>query len=86
MLESGIIEMGQWIVHHKWEKVTNAITAHDKAYILHTTLLEKLDEYLPEKNVKFTSEDQVWITPELKDLSRRKHKEFFKHRKYAKTI
>ena len=33
---------------------------------------------------KFTSEDQVWATSEIKEISRRKSKEFFKHRKSPK--
>ena len=82
--ESGIREMGNWIVNHDWAEVFSASTAHEKAFILQTTLLEKLDVFLPEKNVKFTSEDQVWITPELKDISRKKQREFFKHRKSSK--
>ena len=40
--------------------------------------------YFTRKSVKFTSEDQVWITPELKDISRKKQREFFKHRKSSK--
>ena len=28
--------------------------------------------------------DQVWITPEIKDISRRKRREFYKHRKSSK--
>ena len=48
------------------------------------TLFEKLNLFLPEKAVKFTSEDQVWITPEIKNISRRKRREFSKHRKSPK--
>ena len=82
--ESGISDMGKWIVSHDWSAVLNASTAHEKAAILQSTLLEKLDLFLPEKVVKFTSEDQVWITPEIKDISRRKRREFSKHRKSPK--
>ena len=82
--ESGIKEMGNWIVNHDWAGVYSATTAHEKAHILQTTLLEKLDTFLPEKVAKFTSEDQVWITPEIKDISRRKRREFSKNRKSPK--
>ena len=73
--ETGIKEMGNWIVNHNWAGVYSATTAHEKANIFQTTLLEKLDTFLPEKVVKFTSEDQVWATPEIKDISRRKRRE-----------
>ena len=74
LLESGIREMGIWIVHHDWERVYSATTAHEKAGIFQTTLLENMNIFLPEKIVKFTSEDQVWITPEIKDILRRKQR------------
>ena len=40
--------------------------------------------YLPEKVVTYTSQDQVWVTPEIKQLARKKSREFFKHRKSPK--
>ena len=64
--ESGIKAMGNWIVNHDWCTVLNAKTAHEKAVIFQTTLLDKLNFFLPEKIAKFTSEDHVWITPEIK--------------------
>ena len=82
--ESGIRAVGNWIVTHDWCTVLNAETAHDKASIFQTTLLEKLDFFPPEKIVKFTSEDQVWITPELKEISRKKRREYAKHRRSPK--
>ena len=81
---SGIEAMGRWIVTEKWESVTEAVTANDKARNLQNLLLEKLNEFLPMKNVQFTSEDQPWATPEIKDLSRRKKREFSKRRKSPK--
>ena len=51
---------------------------------MQNTLLEKLNLYLPEKVVTYTSQDQVWVTPEIKQLARKKSREFFKHRKSPK--
>ena len=82
--ETGIKEMGNWIVNHNWAGVYSATTAHEKANIFQTTLLEKLDTFLPKKVVKFTSEDQVWATPEIKDISRRKRREYYKNRRSPK--
>ena len=82
--ESGISEMGNWIVSYNWDDVFNAETAHAKAEIFQMTLIEKLNYFLPEKTVKFTSEDQVWVTPEIKEMSRKKYREFYKHRKSSK--
>ena len=82
--ESGIRDMGNWIVKQDWEAVLSAISAHDKVDIFQGLLLEKLDIFLPEKTVKFTSEDQVWVTPEIKEISRKKRREYFKNRKSPK--
>ena len=71
MPESGIRELGNWIVSYGWEPLYAAETAHQKAEILQSVLLEKLNIYLPEKTVKFTSQDQVWVTPEIKILARK---------------
>ena len=70
--ESGVRAMGNWIVSHNFDALYNAETAHKKAEILQTVLLEKINFFLPEKVVKFTSEDQVWVTPEIKELARKK--------------
>ena len=79
--ESGIREMGKWIVSFNWQQVYEAETAHQKAELFQNILLEKLNTFLPEKIVKFTSEDQVWVTPEIKEISRRKRREFSKKTK-----
>jgi hypothetical protein len=46
-------------LYHSWDDVLKAITANEKAELLQNILLEKLNTFLPEKTVKFTSLDQV---------------------------
>ena len=46
--------------------------------------MEKLNYFLPEKIVKFTSEDQPWVTTEIKDIGCRKKRLYFKHRRSPK--
>ena len=82
--ESGIRAMGRWIVGHNWEEVYSAVTAHDQADIFQTTLHQKLNQFLPEKVKKFSSDGQVWVTPEIKMISRKKCREYFKNRKSSK--
>ena len=82
--ESGIQEMGKWIVNHNWDEVSGASSAHDKAAIFQSILLDKVNLFLPEKIFNFTSEDQVWATPEIKDISRKKKREYNKNRKSTK--
>ena len=84
LLESGIRDMGRWIVSHTWEEVYSAVTTHEKADVFQTILLQKLNYFLPEKVITFSSDNQVWVTPEIKQLSRKKSREYFKNRKSPK--
>ena len=62
----------------------NAISAHDKANVFQLELLQTLNKCLPEKMTTFSSDDQMWMTPELNHLDRRRKREFRKHRKSSK--
>ena len=82
--KSGIADMGKWIVTEKWDCVTTAESAHEKASALQNLVMKQLNHFLPEKTATFTSEDQPWVTPEVKDIDRKKKREYYKHRKSAK--
>ena len=84
--ESGLTKFGNWIKEQNWQNVYDATTAHEKAYIFQAELLNKLNDFLPEKLTTFSSDDQVWMTPELKQLDRRRKREFRKHRKSPKWV
>ena len=43
-----------------------------QAEILQTELIGNLNKYLPIKSFKISSDDQPWITPEIKELDRKK--------------
>ena len=45
---------------------------HEKAAIFESELLESLNRFLPEKNMTFSSDDRPWMTPELKNLERKR--------------
>ena len=81
---SGIESMGRWIVSEKWDSVAEAESAHDKAKGLQNIMMEKLNYFLAQKTSKFTSEDQPWVTSEIKEIDRRKKREFSKRRKSEK--
>jgi hypothetical protein len=51
---------------------------------LQTELLEGLNKYLPEKTMTFSSDDQPWMTPELKNLDRKRKRQYHKHRRSNK--
>ena len=84
LTDSGIRLLGQWIQKQTWENLLSAESAHEKAEILQNTLMEQINCFLPEKTVSFTSDDHPWTTSEIKDIARRKKREFFKRRKSPK--
>ena len=51
--ESGKALLKGWFSQQTWEQVSNAVPAHDKADILQTLIMERIDQYLPEKTVCF---------------------------------
>ena len=64
--------------NENWAQLYRLETAHEKAEYLHTTLLEKLDCYLPEKNIKVREDDQPWANEEVKNLDRKCKREYSK--------
>ena len=68
--QSGKDQLKKWISQQGWDEVISADSAHEKAVILQSMLMNKIDQYLPEKVMLFSSDDQPWLTPELKQLDK----------------
>ena len=79
--QSGKDQLKAWFSQQNWDEVTTAESCHDKALILQSMIMSKLDQYLPEKTVSFSSDDQPWFTPELKELDKRRKYEYRRHRR-----
>ena len=56
-------------------------SAHEKASIFQNILIQKLDEFFPEKETKINSDDQPWVTFRLKKLDRQRKRIFRKERR-----
>ena len=82
--ESGLTEFQNWISSHSWDNVYCAVSAHSKAEIFQSELLNALNRCLPEKVMTFSSDDQPWMTPELKTLDRKRKRQYQKHRRNEK--
>jgi len=50
--ESGIVKFRQWLIDKEWNSVYLAESAHEKAKIFQTILVNKLNEVFPEKERK----------------------------------
>ena len=79
--ESGLRLFGDWLSQHPWDNVYNDESAHNKAQTFQSDLLDALNHFLPEKTVNFSSDDQPWCNPAIKDLDRKCKREYNKHRK-----
>ena len=84
--QSGINKMGVWIQDQTWEEIFRSNDINEKAEIFQNIILKKLDEYLPTRIAKFTSDDKPWVTQEIKKLDRLCKREFFKKQKSQKWL
>ena len=81
LLSSGLSKFEAWIKKQNWSEILNAKSVDTKAETLHNMVLDKLDEFCPEKNIKISSDDQPWFTEQLKRLNRRIRREYGKRRR-----
>ena len=82
--QSGIDKMGRWIQQQSWHEIHQCDDVHKKAEILQNMIKEKLDECLPIKSIKLSSDDKPWVNQQVKDLDRKCKREFYKHQKSEK--
>ena len=82
--QSGLDQLAEWFSTQKWEEVFVSQSVHQKAQSLQLTLMNALDKYLPEKMTTFSSDDQQWITHEIKQLDRKRKTEYRKGQKCIK--
>ena len=71
--ESGMLLYKQWLQTEMWQELYQLDTAHQKAEILHTTLVQKLDLFLPMKTIEIRHDDCPWVTSEIKQLDISSH-------------
>ena len=84
MPESGLNLLRLWIDSQTWEDIEKAPTPNHKAKLLHEILMKKINELLPLKTIKISSDDQPWCSEEIKKIKRLKAREFKKHRMSTK--
>ena len=57
---------------------------NDKAFSIQKMLLAKYELFFPVKSFKVSVDDKPWITKDIKDLDRKRKREFFKNHKSEK--
>ena len=76
--------MHEWIDNKDWSEVTHEHIAHKKAEILQKLLVEKYEEFFPEKDVTIFSDDQPFFSNKLRIMKRRKGRVYSKYRRSEK--
>ena len=84
LTDSGIHLYGEWLAEQNWNQVYSEVDCHKKAEVFQKLLVEKFHELFPLKSFKVCSEDQPWITRTLKQLDRKRKREFSKNQKSPK--
>ena len=79
--QSGYKKFKDWLIDESWEPVFKAESAHEKAKIFQTLLVNKVNEIFPEKLRKLHSDDQPWICHKLKQLDRKRKRLYRKERR-----
>ena len=64
-----------------WEEVFFAQSIDEKVQNFHDIIVSICEKHFPAKTIKISNLDKKWITPELKSLSRKMKKEYFRNRK-----
>ena len=71
--DSGLAKFRTWIQGQDWEVILKEESVYSKAEILHNMVLEKLNEFCPEKVRRISDDDCPWFTEGLRRLHRKKN-------------
>ena len=55
-------KLKNWFQAQEWGEVIKEESVDKKAEILHNMILDKVDEFCPEKTRKLASDDKPWFT------------------------
>ena len=82
--ESNVRKFGQWIVTEEWSGIKDSMSPTEMAVAFEQLVCDKLDQFCPEEELKFSSQDKPFITGELKRIDRLKSREYNKRGKTQK--
>ena len=82
--DKDVAKFGEWIMHEDWASISERLSPTDQVYQFEQLTLKNLDLFCPEKEIKRSSQDKVWITSELKKIHRQKSREYIKRGKSEK--
>ena len=71
-------------MNEEWDCIDESLPPTEQVAEFERLTQEKLNQFCPEKTMKISSQDKVWITEELKKIHRLKSREYIKHGKSVK--
>ena len=84
--QDGIDRFGEWIKTENWNCLNEEMSPTEHVKVMETNFMDKLDKFLPQKQLKISSHEKPWINFELKYLDRRKKREYTKHGRSDKFV
>ena len=80
ILESGMNQLKSWMGNQTWIKILEEESIDKKAIILQEYVLEQVNKFLPEKRRVIASDDDPWVTEDVKKLNRQRQREYRKNK------
>ena len=82
--KAGLDQLKSWMAQQTWAEIIDKQSIDDKAELLQKMVLSKINHFLPEKTIRIASDDEPWITEDVKKWNRRRHHEYSKNKKSEK--
>ena len=84
ILQSGMNQLKSWMSDQSWSNILDEESINSKAAILQECVLDKINQFLPEKRRLIASDDDPWVSEDVKKLSRCRQREYRKKQKLSK--
>ena len=82
--DSGMVKFGLWLSEQTWASLYRENDVHKKAEVFQQMLMDKFYEIFPVKKLRVCAEDKPWISLHLKNLDRKRKREFYKNKNSPK--
>ena len=84
--KSGINSLKHWFDNKDWSTNIATVSVDKKTELLLEDILQAVNIYLPEKNIRVASDDEPWFNEALKKLDRKRRREYNKNRRSPKYL
>ena len=86
LTQAGMARFAHWVESYSWSEIYGCQDGHTMAQLFQDILLQNYKMCFPTKTVKVCSEDDPWVSGDLKKLERRMKREFVKHKESKKWV